>query len=82
MAKTMSFACVHFCVAFSVGYALTGSWVSGGLIAMVEPAVNTIAYYLHEKVWYARAKREVSDSLRSEQRGPSKLQPSSPALLH
>ena len=51
MTKTMSFAVVHFTVAFSVGYVLTGSIVIGGAIALVEPAVNTVAYYFHEQVW-------------------------------
>ena len=51
MTKTMTFAAVHFSVAFSVAYILTGSIAIGGAIALVEPAVNTIAYYFHEKVW-------------------------------
>ena len=51
MNKTMSFAAVHFSVAFSVGYLMTGSLLVGGAIALVEPAVNTVAYHIHEKVW-------------------------------
>jgi uncharacterized membrane protein len=51
MAKTASFAAVHFSVAFSVGYIMTGSIAVGGAIALVEPAVNTVAYFFHEKVW-------------------------------
>lgn len=51
MTKTISFAVVHFTVAFSVGYLLSGSLAIGGAIALVEPAVNTVAYYFHEKVW-------------------------------
>ncbi len=51
IAKTATFAVVHFCVAFAVGYALTGSIAIGGLIALVEPMVNTVAFYLHEKAW-------------------------------
>lgn len=51
MAKTVSFAVVHFSVAFSVGYVMTGSVAVGGAIALVEPLVNTIAYFFHEKVW-------------------------------
>lgn len=51
MTKTASFAVVHFTVAFTVGYAMTGSVVVGGAIALVEPAVNTVAYFFHEKVW-------------------------------
>lgn len=51
MTKTVSFAVVHFSVAFTVGYAPTGSVVVGGAIALVEPAINTVAYFLHERVW-------------------------------
>ena len=51
MIKTLSFAAVHFTVAFAVAYALTGSIVVGGAIAMVEPVVNTIAYHFHELAW-------------------------------
>ncbi len=54
MAKTMSFAAVHFTVAFSVATAMTGSpWV-GGAVALVEPAINTVAYFLHERFWDRR----------------------------
>ena len=51
MTKTMSFAAVHFSVAFSVGYLLSGSVLVGSAIALVEPAVNTVAYHFHEKAW-------------------------------
>jgi uncharacterized membrane protein len=51
MAKTISFAAVHMSVAFGVGYAMTGSVAVGGALALVEPAVNTVAYHFHEKVW-------------------------------
>ena len=51
MTKTMSFAAVHFTVAFSVGYLMSGSVLVGGAIALVEPAVNTVAYHFHERVW-------------------------------
>ncbi len=51
MLKTMSFAAVHITVAFSVAYLLTGSIVIGGAIALIEPTINTIAYYFHELAW-------------------------------
>ena len=51
MIKTISFAAVHFAVAFTVGYLMSGSLVVGGAIALVEPVVNTIAYYFHERAW-------------------------------
>lgn len=51
MTKTISFAAVHFTVAFSVAYLLSGSVLVGGAIALLEPTVNTVAYHFHEKVW-------------------------------
>lgn len=51
MAKTMTFATVHFSVAFSVAYALTGDVLVGSAVAMVEPAINTVAFYFHELGW-------------------------------
>lgn len=51
MVKTLSFASIHFTVAFTVAYVLTGSVVIGGAIALVEPAINTIAYHFHELAW-------------------------------
>ncbi|MCC7168061.1 MAG: DUF2061 domain-containing protein [Rhodospirillales bacterium] len=51
LTKTLTFAALHFSVAFGVAYALTGSAAVGGLVALVEPLVNTFAFYLHERVW-------------------------------
>jgi uncharacterized membrane protein len=51
MVKTLSFAVVHFSVAFSVAYIISGSVLVGGAIALVEPMINTVAYYFHEKLW-------------------------------
>lgn len=64
MTKTFSFAIVHFVVAFSVGFALTGSIAVGGAIALIEPALNTVAYFFHEKAWErVRAPRAVPPAL-------------------
>lgn len=51
MTKTFSFAAVHFTVAFTVAYLLTGSVLVGGAMALVEPLINTVAFHIHEKVW-------------------------------
>lgn len=55
MIKTISFAIIHMSVAFSVGYVMTGDIMVGSALALVEPMVNTIAYYFHEKAWQHRA---------------------------
>lgn len=62
MTKTLSFAVVHFTVAFAVGYLLTGSVVVGGALALVEPMVNTIAFHFHEKVWKRIERRRRASS--------------------
>ena len=51
MTKTLSFAVMHFSIAFAVAYLLSGSFIVGGAIAIVEPAINTVGYYFHEKFW-------------------------------
>lgn len=55
--KTITFALTHFTVAFTVAFLLTGDILIGSLIAMVEPAINTVAYFFHEKFW-ARRERQ------------------------
>jgi len=30
---------------------ITGSIIIGGTLALIEPAVNTVAFYFHEKIW-------------------------------
>jgi uncharacterized membrane protein len=51
MIKTTTFAIMHFSIAFAVVYAMTGSLLIGGAVALVEPAVNTVAFHFHEKIW-------------------------------
>jgi uncharacterized membrane protein len=53
--KTVTFAITHMTVAFLVGWALTGSAAIGGALALVEPLVNTVAYFFHEKLWERRS---------------------------
>ena len=51
MKKTLTFAVVHFSVAFGVAYLLTGSIGISGAVALVEPLANTVAFHFHEKAW-------------------------------
>ena len=49
--KTLTFALLHFGVAFSVAYLLTGSIAVATGVGLIEPVVNTIAFHFHEKAW-------------------------------
>ena len=63
MLKTMTFACMHFSIAFGVVYLMTGSVLLGGAVALVEPAVNTVAFYFHEKIWKRHERRKQTELL-------------------
>lgn len=49
--KTMTFAIVHFSIAFGVAYLLTGSVPVATGLALIEPLVNTVAFFFHERIW-------------------------------
>lgn len=49
--KTMTYLAVHLTVAFTVGYLLTGSLELAGLITLIEPLANAVAFFFHEKIW-------------------------------
>ncbi len=51
LTKTCTFAAVHFGVAFTVAYLLTGSAAIASAMALIEPAMNTVAYFFHERAW-------------------------------
>lgn len=51
LAKTLSYAAMHLTVAIGVAYAISGDWVIALSIGLIEPAVQTGFFFLHEKVW-------------------------------
>ena len=61
MTKTLTFAALHFTVAFSVAYLLTGSMLIGGLMALIEPAINTVVFFFHEKAWVRYERNKTTD---------------------
>jgi uncharacterized membrane protein len=68
--KTLTYALTHLVVAMAVAYALTGSWAAALAIGLIEPAVQTVAYLVHERAWTrADAQREASSGCTHQ--GPS-----------
>lgn len=51
LTKTLSFLALHLGVGFSVAYLFTGSIALAGGIALVEPLVNAVVFFFHERVW-------------------------------
>ena len=67
MNKTFSFAIIHFSIAFLVTWAITGSWMAGGAVALIEPAINTAAFFFHEKIWQGIEVRESQQANKGSQ---------------
>ncbi len=69
-AKTGSYAVMHFIVAIAVAYALTQDWRTALAVGIVEPVVQTVAFYFHDKAWSKRqASSHVTPSEAVELRG-------------
>lgn len=51
LTKTLSFLALHLGVGFSVAYLFTGSIALAGGIALVEPLVNAVVFFFHERAW-------------------------------
>ena len=49
--KTFTYLALHLTIGFSVAYVLTGSVKIAGGIAIIEPCINAVAFFFHEKAW-------------------------------
>jgi len=54
LTKTLSFLALHLIVGFGVAYVFTGSLAIAGGIALVEPLVNAVVFFFHERAWSGR----------------------------
>lgn len=52
--KTLTYLTIHLSVGFTVAYLLTGSVEIAGGIALIEPCVNAVAFFFHERAWSGR----------------------------
>ena len=49
--KTATYYVMHITVAAAVGYAVTGSLWMALTLSLVEPTVQAVAFFFHEKAW-------------------------------
>lgn len=49
--KTLTYLSIHLTIGFSVAYAFTGSASLAGGIALIEPCINAVAFFFHERAW-------------------------------
>jgi uncharacterized membrane protein len=49
--KTGSYSLMHLAVAITVTLAITGDWRAALAVGLIEPAVQTVAFLLHDRAW-------------------------------
>ncbi len=81
MAKSLAFGALHLVIAFSVGYAFTGSLAIAGAMTLVEPLVNVVAHYFFDRWWDARAARRASQGPAHPDDAVRQSAPTAPANL-
>lgn len=63
LSKTLSFLVLHLLVGFTVAYLFTGSLALAGGIALVEPLVNAVVFFFHERAWERKDRPPLLDLL-------------------
>jgi uncharacterized membrane protein len=58
LTKTLSFLALHLIVGFTVAYLFTGS-----VALAVEPLVNAVVFFFHERAWERRRPTALLDVL-------------------
>ncbi|MDR3006210.1 MAG: DUF2061 domain-containing protein [Acidovorax sp.] len=60
LAKTGSYYLLHMSVATAVAYTVTGNWVQAFTLSLLEPAVQMVFFYAHEKLWERRLQQQTA----------------------
>ncbi len=58
--KTASYYVLHVVVACLVGYAVTGSLALAVTLSLLEPTVQAVAFFFHEKAWERLARKQAA----------------------
>lgn len=58
--KTLSYYIMHITVAMVVGYVVTGNIWMAITLSLVEPTVQAVAYFIHERVWEKKTQKQNS----------------------
>lgn len=51
--KTASYYLTHITVAAAVAYAVTGNLAASLTLSLLEPTVQAVVYFFHERIWDA-----------------------------
>lgn len=78
--KTGSYYVIHICVAALVAYAVTGNLWASLTLSLLEPTVQAVAFFFHEKAWDWAARRGTIHASDAEDSGGVKPASSTAAL--
>lgn len=67
--KTCSYYVIHICVAAGVAYAVTGNLWASLTLSLLEPTVQAVAFFFHEKAWARVLQRRAAPRLQARARG-------------
>jgi uncharacterized membrane protein len=56
--KTASYYFTHITVAAAVAYTVTGDWRASVALSVLEPTVQAVVYFFHERVWTQHEKNK------------------------
>ena len=68
--KTGTYYLIHICVAAGVAYAVTGNLWASLTLSLLEPTVQAVAFFFHEKAWERSLQRRAQRTADSAKDAP------------
>ncbi|MFY3382584.1 DUF2061 domain-containing protein [Paracidovorax sp. MALMAid1276] len=68
--KTASYYVIHIAVAAMVAYAVTGNLWASLTLSLLEPTVQAVAFFFHEKAWSRVGRGTAGDNNASANAAP------------
>ena len=72
--KTGSYYLIHIGVAAMVAYAVTGNLWASLTLSLLQPTVQAVAFFFHEKAWDRVARRDASGGNTPTAASPATMQ--------
>ena len=60
--KTASYYVMHITVAMAVAYLVTGDAITAITLSLLEPTVQAVAFFFHEKAWARKQNAPVAQA--------------------
>lgn len=61
--KTLSYYIMHMSVAMLVGYLVTGSFAMAVALSLLEPTIQAVAFFFHEKFWERNTPKQNEEAM-------------------